>query len=56
MHHGVLNGKEIRKGGDMCTRTADSFCRAAENNNPLKQPCVCVSRSVVSDSFQPHAL
>ena len=32
---GDLYGKEIQKRGDLCIRTADSFCYAAETNTIL---------------------
>ena len=35
MHSGDLNGKGTLKGGDICTRMADSFCCVAETNTTL---------------------
>ena len=34
-----LNGKEIRKGGDICTCIADSFCGTVEANTTLSSNC-----------------
>ena len=34
---GDLNGGEVQKGGDICVRTADSFCSIVETNNMVKQ-------------------
>ena len=35
MHAGDVNGKEVQKGGDVCVRTADSFCCTAKTNTTL---------------------
>ena len=35
MHCGNLNGREVQKGGDICTCMADSFCCAVEANTTL---------------------
>ena len=36
LHHGVLNGREIQKRGDICICMAHSFCCTVETNTTLQ--------------------
>ena len=49
---GVESGREVPERGDVCTHIADSFSRAAETNNTVKQlyPSLKNKQKIESDS------